>query len=130
MAESRRRILCVDDDVDTREMIDALLTLQGYEVIQARSISEALSHAVSTTFDMILLDWVFEDGTGIDLCTKLKQVGVSAPILFYSGVTDHANIQSALDAGAQGFLVKPVDSADLLRQLERLVQNRDEPSNT
>ena len=129
MHEARRRILCVDDDIDTREMIDALLTLQGYEVFQARSISEALSHAVSTTFDMILLDWIFEDGTGIDLCTKLKQVGVSAPILFYSGVTDQANIQSALDAGAQGFLVKPVDSADLLRRLERLVENRDESPN-
>lgn len=128
MHEAERRILCVDDDTDTREMIDALLTLQGYQVFQASSISEALSHAASTTFDLILLDWIFEDGTGIDLCIKLKQIGISAPILFYSGVTDQANIQSALDVGAEGFLVKPVDSADLLRHLERLLQNRDERS--
>ena len=128
MHEAGRRILCVDDDTDTREMIEALLTLQGYQVIQARSISEALSHVVSTTFDMILIDWIFEDGTGIDLCTKMKQVGVSAPILFYSGVTDEANIQLALDAGAEGFLVKPVDTTDLLSHLERLIKNRDEPS--
>jgi DNA-binding response OmpR family regulator len=129
MHEAKRRILCVDDDTDTREMIETLLTLQGYQVILARSISEALSHVVSTTFDMILVDWIFEDGTGVDLCTKMKQVGVSAPILFYSGVTDEAHIQSALDAGAQGFLVKPVDPTDLLRHLDRFVKSPDESSN-
>src|SRR6266498_4128792 len=123
MARGKGRILCVDDDSDTREMMNAMLGLQGYEVIQARSVAEGLSHGIADNFDLILLDWVFPDGTGIDLCKMLRSTVPSTPILFYSGISDGDDIASAMGAGAQGFLIKPVDSADLLESLSRFLGN-------
>ena len=123
MERAKGRILCVDDDKDTREMMNALLGLQGYEVIEAQSVAEGLRQGLADNLDLILLDWFFEDGTGIDLCRKLRGTGASAPILFYSGISDRGDIASAMRAGAQGFLIKPVDSAELLQSLSHFLGN-------
>src|SRR3981081_1100397 len=97
--EARGRLLCVEDDKDTRDMMTALLGLEGYEVRQARTVAEGLSVATSDSFDLILLDWIFEDGTGIDLCKTLRSNGAPAPILFCSGVGNRAEIENAMRAG-------------------------------
>jgi len=123
MEMAKRRILCVDDDEEACEMMNALLDLQGYEVIQAQNVAEGLSQGITNNLDLILLDWVFQDGSGIDLCKMLRNTGVSAPILFYSGAGDGADIERAMQAGAQGFLIKPVDSAELFHSLSRFLGN-------
>src|SRR2546425_9767465 len=109
MEKTKGRILCVEDDRDTLDMMTALLGLEGYEVIQARTVKDGLSLGSNDNFDLILLDWVFEDGTGIDLCKSLRSSGAPAPILFYSGIGSTAEIDDSMRAGAQGFLIKPVD---------------------
>lgn len=109
MQVARGRILSVDDDHETQELITALLRQEGYEVLQAKNLSQGLSLAKTTNLDLILLGWVFEDGTGIELCKMLRIDDASALILFYSGQANRSDIEAALRAGAQGFLVKPVD---------------------
>ncbi len=123
MDKPKGRILCVDDDKDTRDMMTALLGLEGYEVVQARSVGDGLALAVSDNFDLILLDWVFADGTGIELCKMIRRTSAAAPILFYSGMALKDDIENAMSAGAQGFLVKPVDFQVLLQNLSRFVGN-------
>ena len=122
MDKPKGRILCVDDDKDTRDMMTALLGLEGYEVVQARSVAEGLALAVSDNFDLILLDWVFADGTGIELCKMIRRTSAAAaPILFYSGMALKDDIENAMSAGAQGFLVKPVDFEVLLQNVSHFV---------
>jgi DNA-binding response OmpR family regulator len=121
MGNTRGRILCVDDDGDTRDMMTALLGLEGYEVLGAQSVAEGMSLALTGDFDLVLLDWVFKDGTGIELCTMIRNADPSTPILFYSGMALSADIDNAMRAGAQGFLVKPVDFDDLLHSVSTLV---------
>jgi DNA-binding response OmpR family regulator len=121
MGNTRGRILCVDDDGDTRDMMTALLGLEGYEVLGAQSVAEGRSLALTGDFDLVLLDWVFKDGTGIELCTMIRNADPSTPILFYSGMALSADIDNAMRAGAQGFLVKPVDFDDLLQSVSTLV---------
>jgi OmpR-family two-component system manganese-sensing response regulator len=123
MDKPKGRILCVDDDKDTRDMMTALLGLEGYEVVQARNVAEGLALAVSENFDLILLDWVFADGTGIELCKMIRRTSAAAPILFYSGMALKDDIENAMSAGAQGFLVKPVDFQVLLQNVSRLVDD-------
>ena len=82
MEKSRGRILCVDDDEDSLEMITSLLGLEGYEVVQAQGVADGLALAISDEFDLILLDFVFADGTGVELCRMIRGTGVPAPILF------------------------------------------------
>jgi len=127
MEYDKGRILCVDDDKDTRDMMTALLGLEGYEVVQAQNVAQGLRLSNTNHFDLILLDWFFEDGTGIELCKMLGGANSSAPILFYSGVGNRDEIESAMLAGAQGFLIKPVDLDDLLHSVARLVCHEPNP---
>jgi DNA-binding response OmpR family regulator len=123
MQIAKGRILCVDDDYETQELMRALLGQEGYEVLQAKNLSQGLSLARTTNLDLILLGWVFEDGTGIDLCKMLRIDDASAPILFYSGQANRSDIEAALRAGAQGFVVKPVDFEGLVQNVSRIVGN-------
>jgi len=123
MNKHKGRILCVDDDKDTRDMMTALLGLEGYEVVQARSVADGLALAVSDNFDLILLDWVFADGTGIELCKMIRRIRATASILFYSGMALKDDIEDAMSAGAQGFLVKPVDFQVLLQNVSSFVDD-------
>lgn len=123
MERVKGRILCVDDHKDTCDMLTALLGLEGYEVIQANNVNDGLCMALSGDFDLILLDWVFKDGSGIDLCKALATVHSNTPILFYSGIAEKSEMEAAMQAGAQGFLVKPVDVNDLLQSVSRFVDN-------
>jgi len=119
------RILCVDDDRDTCEMITALLGLSGYEVQHALSVGDGLAKAQAGGFDLILLDWSFEDGTGLELCRQIHAFDTKTPILFYTGEIDDAAIQEALSAGAQGYLIKPVAVDSLLQAISGYVQSKD-----
>jgi len=121
MEQIKGRILCVDDDKDTREMLRALLGLEGYEVIEAQNVAEGLSQGVRNNFDLILLDWVFKDGTGVELCKKLRSTGAATPVLFYSGRSDKVDIETAMKAGAQGFLIKPVEVTQLFESLSQFL---------
>ena len=121
MNKTRRRILCVDDDRDTRDMMTALLGLEGYDVLTAESVAEGISLALSGNFDLVMLDWVFKDGTGIELCTMIRSTDTATPILFYSGMALSGDMDNAIRAGAQGFLVKPVDFDELLQSVSTFV---------
>jgi DNA-binding response OmpR family regulator len=123
MKVPKGRILCVDDDKDTLEMMTSLLGYEDYEVVQAQTVAEGLALAIADNFDLILLDFVFADGTGIELCRMIRETGVPAPILFYSGMALKEDIDQALSAGAQGFLIKPADLDELLLHVSRFVGN-------
>ena len=121
MERPTRRILCVDDDKDTCDMLTTLLELEGYETVQSQTAAEALSLATAETFDLIMLDWKLREITGIELCQKIISSGVSTPIIFCSGNDSPAALKEAMSAGASGFLIKPVDPGRLLQTVSRLV---------
>jgi DNA-binding response OmpR family regulator len=123
MQKTKGKILCVDDDPDTREMLTVLLGLGGHEVMATGSISEGIQLAIAHNIDLILLDWVLEDGTGIELCRELRSIGVTAPVLFYSGkdITKEL-LDDAMRAGAQGFLTKPVDVDTILQRVSDFIK--------
>jgi len=123
MENNKGRILCVDNDQDTCEMITLLLGQAGYEVIVAMNIAKGLTLAKREHFDLILLDWFFDDGTGLELCQMIRAFNSRTIILFYSGVVDKDEIQQAISAGAQGFLIKPMGIEDLVLTVSRFVNN-------
>jgi DNA-binding response OmpR family regulator len=118
---ARKRILCVDDDLDTQELMNWLLDEYGYEAIIAASQSDALKRARSGGIDLCILDhWITEGSNGINLCKQIRAFDSDIPIMFYSGAGYKADIQKGLDAGAQAYLVKP-DFDHLKETIDRLV---------
>jgi DNA-binding response OmpR family regulator len=118
---ARKRILCVDDDLDTQEMMNCLLGEYGYEAVIAASLSHALESARSGGIALCILDhWITEQSNGISLCQQIRAFDSDTPIMFYSGAGYTADIQKGLNAGAQAYLVKP-DFDHLKETIDRLV---------
>jgi DNA-binding response OmpR family regulator len=114
-------VLCVDDDQDTCEMLTLLLGQAGYLVEHALSVSDGLAKARRGGFALILLDWGFGDGTGLDLCRQIRVFDSSTPIVFYTGEIDENAVALAMQAGAQEYLIKPVAVDKLLQTISEYV---------
>ncbi|MCA1630899.1 MAG: response regulator [Acidobacteria bacterium] len=106
MRESKPRILFVDNHEDTRLVIITWLGVLGYEVRAAESGAEGLRMARQEKFDLYLLDSRFADGTGRELCEKLREFDPETPIIFYSGETPQ-RLKDSMECDAQGYVIKP-----------------------
>ena len=114
-------ILYVEDDEDTRELVTYLLARSNYKVVQAEDYHDALLLARANHFDLYLIDNWMSGGSGVDLCKKLREFNPRTPILFYSGGAYERDKQLAFAAGAQGYLVKPVDNDELIEEVSRII---------
>lgn len=121
MEPTRKRILCVEDDEDTCQLMIYLLELSDYEVRMAKTMTEGLRLAVDEDFDLYLLDNILPDGTGLELCLRIRSLDPRTPILFHSGSAYEEDRQQALEAGAQVYLRKPSDPEDLMRAISQLL---------
>jgi DNA-binding response OmpR family regulator len=120
MSESRKkRILCIDDHEDSCELIAAIMGYEDFEVDKVATAREGLQKTQQGNFDLIILDLHLEDDSGMTLCQQIRQFDTQTPILFYSAEARTNKIEEALAAGAQAFLVKPVDPDDLQNYVRR-----------
>lgn len=115
------RILCTEDDADTRELLALTLTIAGYEVTCTDNPDQALEHIRTGKFDLCLMDNWMPGISGEDLCVRIREFDKKTPILFYSGAAYESDKQRARDAGAQGYLVKPVLGDELLTEIVRII---------
>ncbi|MEY2481533.1 MAG: two-component system, OmpR family, alkaline phosphatase synthesis response regulator PhoP [Verrucomicrobiota bacterium] len=105
-------------------MMAALLQDCGYGVLTAGSVAEGLELAKEIRFDLYILDVRLPDGTGVELCQKLRELHPTTPILYYSAYGDEADHQSALNACGDAYLKKPVCIADIQDSIARLLAER------
>jgi OmpR-family two-component system manganese-sensing response regulator len=121
MERTKARILHVDDHQDTRLMMAALLQDCGYGVLTAGSVTEGLELAKEIAFDLYILDVRLPDGTGVELCQKLRALNPKIPVLYYSAYGDEADHQNALNACGDAYLKKPVCIADIQESIAKLL---------
>jgi CheY-like chemotaxis protein len=115
------RILCTEDDPDSRELIVFVLEAEGYRVTVTADSADALALAQHERFDLILVDNWMPGLSGQELTSKIREFNKSTPILFYSGAAYESDKQKARDAGAQGYLTKPMGITDLADEVSRLI---------
>ena len=118
----KRRILHVDDDPDIRLLISASLQDFGYFVATAGTAAEALELASQFRFDLSILDVRLPDGSGIDLCRKIKQLQPTAPAVYYSAYASDEEQEAALAVAGDAYLKKPVSAEELERTVAELLQ--------
>jgi DNA-binding response OmpR family regulator len=121
MQDIRPRILCTEDDLDTREMLIIILGGEGFEVVCAESSEDALLRARKEYFDLLLVDNWTPGLSGTDLTEKIRQFDLKTPILFYSGAAYETDKENARHAGAQGYLVKPAACDELVSEVTRII---------
>ena len=120
---AKQKILLVEDHEDTSELMVLLLNQLNYDVATAASVSGALGLAEAADFDLFVLDSLLPDGTGTDLCKHIRKRNNSTPILFYSARAYDQDKHEALMAGAQRYLVKPVDFDVFSRTVDEMLNN-------
>jgi DNA-binding response OmpR family regulator len=117
----RLRILCTEDDEDTRELITIVLNHNNCDVITPETPSLAIELAKAAPFDLYLLDNRIPGMSGTEFCEALRVFDSETPILFYSGAAFPKDIAEAYAIGAQGYLVKPADNDELVTEVFRLI---------
>ena len=115
------RILHVDDDPDIRLMIAASLQEFGYVVATAGTKEEALELAKQFKFDLSILDVRLPDGSGIDLCLKIKKLQPSAPAVYYSAYGTDEEQEAALAICGDAYLKKPLSAVKLEQTISDLL---------
>lgn len=109
------RILIIEDDADTADMLKIFFSSQGSRVETAPTGKEALSAANENPPDLILLDILLPDMDGYDVCMKLRSSSHTQhiPILFLTQKNTRSDILSGLEIGADDYLTKPFDLEEL-----------------
>ena len=114
------RVLCVEDDEDSRMI---LITLLRHALIEAQAVGtavQAISSIQTQHFDPYLLDSRLPDVDGFDLCRQLRDFDTNTPILFFSGAAYEADKKRGLEAGANAYVIKP-DFDGLLGTIKQFV---------
>ncbi|HEU6450174.1 MAG TPA: response regulator transcription factor [Gemmatimonadaceae bacterium] len=111
-AERRPRILVVDDEPGTAELMAVMLTHAGFEVVQARDGFDAMARVRETPFDLILLDVMLPGLDGRETCRLLKEYGALGTRVVLHSSADEDDVDWRR-AGADGFLQKPFDIREL-----------------
>ncbi len=119
-----RRILVTEDDPGLELTLTDRLTREGYGVDIARTGEEALEKAHAHTFDLVLLDVMLPKMSGFDVCVALRQSGADIPILMLTARGQLSDKLAGLKLGADDYLVKPFEMAELLARIEARLRRR------
>lgn len=121
MQLSKRRILYIEDHADTLELVTLVLQQKDYEVVTGSTVANGVALAECGRFDLYLLDSWLPDGSGLDLCRRIRIFDQTTPILFYSAAAYETDRELALSSGAQAYLVKPTQTTELCTLVSSLI---------
>ncbi|MDM8009672.1 MAG: response regulator transcription factor [Parasphingorhabdus sp.] len=114
------RILHVEDDEQTARMVSEIMSRTGDRVTTVVNGKEGLRRASEEPFDLVILDRMLPDMTGIDIVTKLRAAGLAIPVLMLSALGRTENRIQGLDAGVDDYLAKPFEDEELVARVRAL----------
>lgn len=111
----------MEDDISLIDGLQYALQKEGYEIEVARSVSEAkeyLQHAC----DLLLLDVALPDGTGFEICERVRKSGSQVPVIFLTAADDEMSIVRGLDGGGDDYVTKPFKLGELCSRIHALLR--------
>lgn len=117
------KILVVEDDLPTRQLLKLWLSTEGYEVEFAADEPTALAFVQDWKPDAMLLDILLPAPVGFDICREAKRLA-DVPVMMMTARTIDSDAQKAKDAGADDFVQKPFDISDLIGRVTLLMKRQ------
>jgi DNA-binding NtrC family response regulator len=123
MSQRLARILCVDDEPLNLSLLEAMLSPRGYEVVAATNGPEALEKVKAGQIDICLLDVMMPGMDGFEVCRRIKADGQyrNIPVVMITSYADLKNRIRGIEAGAEDYISKPFDSAEVLARIKMLL---------
>ncbi|GAA2677449.1 transcriptional regulator [Actinoplanes palleronii] len=121
----RPRLLLAEDDPRLAAMLISLFGGEGYDVTHASDGQRALHEGLTRRFEVLVLDRGLPAIEGLDVLTRLRGRGVRTPVLVLSALGNPADRVAGLDRGAEDYLAKPFDLAELLARIRALVRRHE-----
>lgn len=125
MSKRKNAILVVDDDKSITTSVSALLELEGYEVDIAESGKEAIEKSNGKFFDLALVDVRLPDMLGTELLNAMKETTPKMAKIILTGYPSMQNAITAVNEGADAFILKPVNGDKLLGVIKDRLQKRE-----
>ena len=117
MAEEQ--ILIIDDSTELRSLLESILPYSGYQTLSASTGEDGIELATKLHPDVILVDLELPDTTGLKVIEELNRRGITIPAIMITGYGSEGTAARALRLGAQGYLVKPFTTEEVLSSVER-----------
>ena len=116
LPSARKLILIVDDVADNRQILERALKSSGYVTVSAQSGREALSIISRSVPDMVLLDWMMPELSGLETLRAIRELHPSSrlPVIMCTAIGEEMSVVSAISAGANDYMTKPI-SIPILR---------------
>ena len=124
------RVLIVEDDRELRGMLSEIFASEGYAVTTAADGQQGLHLSLTRPFDAVVLDRGLPALDGLDLLTRIRRSGVDTPVLILSALGNPADRVDGLDSGAEDYLSKPFDVAELLARVRALLRRHRDTART
>lgn len=124
-----KRIFFVEDDLSLIGGLSFALRKQGYEIDIARTSMEAESLWQNGIYDLVILDVSLPDGSGYDLCRKIRETS-RAPVMFLTAADEETDIIMGLDIGGDDYITKPFKLAVFLSRVNALLRRSENFSRT
>lgn len=117
------RVLYIEDHEDTRELVTLVLEQKCLEVVTGSTIQSGVVLARAQKFDLYLLDSWLPDGSGLELCRRIREFDKATPIIFYSAAAYESDRVEAIRSGAQAYLIKPSHPSELCSLVTSLIES-------
>ena len=119
-----KRILLIEDDLSLINGLSFAVKKQGYELNIARTSCEADTVWENGTYDLVILDVSLPDGSGFDICQKIRKTS-RVPIMFLTAADEETDIIMGLDIGGDDYITKPFKLAVFLSRINALIRRSD-----
>jgi DNA-binding response OmpR family regulator len=121
------KILVIDDERLTLQLLDRLLQSKGYEVITAQSADEGMKKAYRHQPDLVLLDIMMPDTDGWEVCRRLREMS-DMPIIFITARENKRDVVKGLEMGADDYVSKPYETDELLARIKAHLRRSPRPN--
>ena len=118
------KILLLEDDISLIDGLEYSLQKNGFDVETVRTVDDALSSTIDqlSHFDLLILDVTLPDGTGFEVCEKVRQQNKQIPIIFLTASDEEVNIIRGLDCGGDDYITKPFKIGELCSRIRALLR--------
>ena len=126
MTSTTPRILVVDDDPEIRKLLARYIESQGFRVLLAESCRELRDQLATHHVDLIVLDVMLPDGSGLDMCRDLRAQRSNVPIILLTALKEDVDRIIGLEIGADDYLGKPFNPRELIARVRAVLRRHAE----